>query len=212
MEKNQNAPKDPGAAEKQRNYELKSEAVENLAHADSEETPQYSEEELNKYRSKKGIHIPEPVKILFLKAWFPGAVCYFVLWGLSGTVGNMVDMLFILAIVQGMVTDLLTNNVIRYIEKTPGGNDEWLLVAKKGVTGFFFNLLCSMLIVLGVFFLYDFINRVAVAFTGDPEGVVLGVEPIVYGLFSMGLDMLLVGIKRLCCSIVRDAKAAAGAQ
>ena len=33
-----------------KNYELNSEAVDTLANADKEEIPQYSEEELNKYR------------------------------------------------------------------------------------------------------------------------------------------------------------------
>ena len=39
--------------------------------------------------------------------------------------------------------------------------------------------------------------------------MLLGVEPILYGLFCMGFDMLLIGIKRLCAAILRDAKAAA---
>ena len=59
------------------NYTLQSDAVETLANADNEETPDYSEEELKKYRSKKGINISEPVKILLIKAWFAGAVCFF---------------------------------------------------------------------------------------------------------------------------------------
>ena len=56
------------------NYNLKSEAVDALVNAESEDTPEYSQEELNKYRSRKGIHIPETVKILFIKAWFAAPV------------------------------------------------------------------------------------------------------------------------------------------
>ena len=199
-------------SEKQSNYQLKSDAVEELANADTSETPQYSAEELGKYRSKKGIHIPEPVKILFIKAWFAGAVCYFILWGLGGTyVSNTVDMLFILGMVLGMVTDLLTNNVIRFLEAEKGANDKWLLITKRGIIGFFANLFFSMIVVLGVFIVYDLINRFVVTITSDPDNLFLGVEPVLYGLFCMGFDMLFVGIKRLCQSIWNDAKESARA-
>ncbi len=197
---------DRSQSEKQSNYELKSEAVETLANADTEETPQYSEEELGKYRSKKGIHIPEPVKMLFIKAWFAGAVCYFIIWGLGTYVSNTIDMLFILGIVLGMVTDLLTNNVIHFLESEKGENDKWLLITKRGIAGFFANLIFSLIIVLCVFVLYDLINRFVIVITSDPDNLFLGVEPVFYGLFCMGFEMLFIGIKRLCLSIFNDAK------
>lgn len=180
------------------NYELKSDAVEDLV---SDETPQYSEEELQKYRKKSKFSIPEPVKILFLKAWFSGAVCFFFYWGLGTYVGNQLDMLFIVCIVQGMVTDLLCNNVIRFIEVTPGANDKWLLVKKKGMMGFFLNLIYGFVISICVFLLYNFINFTAASITGSTDAFYLGVEPVLYGVFCMGFDMLFVGIKRLIIRI-----------
>ncbi len=188
-----------------KNYHLKSEAVERLVHAETGEVPQYSEEELKRYRSKKRFQIPHWVKILFLKAWFPGAVCYFVLWGLGVYVGNMVDMLFILGVVLGMTTDLLTNNVLRFIETVPGENDRWMLVTKKGVIGLVLNIFAGLIIALLVFFAYDLINRFVVTITSDPDNLFLGVEPIGYGLFCMGFDIALIGMKRLAGSILRDA-------
>ena len=199
-------PKKPG---KRHNYELKSDAVETLAGADSEEVPQYSEEELGKYRSRKYFHIPDAVKILFINAWFGGVVCYFILWGLGVYLPNTIDMLFVLGVVLGMVTDLLTNNILRFIETVPGENDKWLLVTHKGMIGFGLNLLMSMVIVICVFFLYYFINRFVVSITSDPNNLFLGVEPVLYGLFCMGFDMLFIGVKRLCKAIWRDAVAAA---
>ena len=92
---------------KDKNYNLKSEAVETLAGADREEVPEYSQEELNRYRTPKRFQIPQWVKILLIKAWFAGAVCYFILWGLGTYIGNMLDMLFILGVVLGMVNDVL---------------------------------------------------------------------------------------------------------
>ncbi len=195
--------------EKQSNYQLKSDAVETLANADKEEVPQYSPEELNKYRKKKGFHISEPVKVLFIKTWFAGAVCYFILWGLGTYVSNTIDMLFILGIVLGMVTDLLTNNVLRFLETEKGESNKWLVVTKTGTVGLFANLICSMVIIICVFFTYDLINRCFVVITSDPDDLLLGVEPVFFGLFCMGFDMLLLGIKRLCTSILRDAKRSA---
>lgn len=182
--------------ETQKNYELNFEAVESLANADKEEIPQYSEEELYKYRKKK-FQIPDALKILFIKFWFPGAVCFFFVMGISSLVG--LDQFVVLSMVLGMVTDLLTNNVIRFMEPYSGANDKWLLVTKRGMVGFGLNLFFGCLITFAVYICYGLINMI----------VKVSVEPLLFGLLYMGVDMLLLGIKRLCTSIIKDAKTAA---
>lgn len=189
-----------------KNYDLKSSAVEKLVNADSGKVPSYSREELEKYRSRKGIRIPDAVKILAIKAWFAGAVCYFFLWGLGTYVSDMLDMMFVLGVALGLVTDLLTNNVIRFIEKTPGQNNAWLLVPRKGVAGLFLNVICSMAILVCVYTLYNLINYAIVAATGAVDAVPLGVEPILFGVFSMGFDMLFIAFRRLMGAVIRDAR------
>ena len=189
-----------------KNYNLKSEAVDDLV---NEETPQYSEEELNRYRSRGKFHIPEPVKILFIKAWFAGAVCYFILWGLGMYIYSLIDMMFVLGIALGMATDLLTNNVIRFIEKTPGANDKWLLLPKKGMASFFGNIVYSLVLLICVYSLYTGINGAYAAVSGNADVVLLGVEPVLFGLFCMGFDMLFILIKRTAGSILADAKSKA---
>ncbi len=185
-------------------YDLKTDAVEALVNADSEEAPEYTEEELNKYRKHKGFHIPEAVKILFIKAWFAGAVCFFLIWGLG--LSAPLDILVIVGTVLGMVTDLLTNNVIRFFESTPGENDTWLMVTRKGVLGMFLNIFYSFLIMFCVYMLYNAINLIFVAATGNADKIYLGVEPILFGVFCMGFDMLFIGIKRMIGNIIRSAK------
>ncbi len=186
-----------------KNYKLSSEAVEALA---SDETPEYSQEELNRYRSKKGFHIPEWLKIVFLKFWFSGAVCYFILWGL-GMYLRGIDMLFALAVVLGMVTDLLLNNVIRFMEKLPGINNKWMVVTKKGMVGFGLNLLYGCVIIACVATAYAGIFAVT-----DAMKINIGAEPILFGLLCTGFDMLFVGMKRLFQSILQDAKNAANSR
>lgn len=189
-----------------KNYNLKSDAVETLADPDAHKDKVYSREELDKYRSKKGLRIPETVKILFIKAWFPGAVCFFILWGLGIYVNSMLDMLFILGVVLGIVTDLLTNNVIRFMEKTPGANDKWLLMTRKGMLTFFLHILYGLFIIVCVYMLYNLINLAIVSVTGRTDTIPLGVEPVLFGVFCMGIDMLFVTVKRTMQKILRDAK------
>ena len=192
---------------KNKNYELKSDAVERLVQEEKGEVPEFSQEELKKYRSKGRIHIPATVKVLLLKAWFPGAVCYFILWGLGMYIYSLIDMLFILGIVLGLVTDLLTNNVIRFIEETPGENDKWLMFPKKGMASFFANLVYALVLVICVFWFYSCINKTAVMILGNPDTVPLGVEPVLYGLFCMGFDILFIKCRDLMKQIIADAKA-----
>ena len=190
---------------KRSNYELKSEAVEKLVDAQKGNVPQFSQEELDKYRRKK-LSIPEWAKVIFIKAWFAGAVCFFVLWGLGIYLRATLDMLFVAGAVLGMVTDLLTNNVLRFLEKDPGSSEKWLLCARKGVAGFGMNLLLAYVILLCVYFTYSLINYTVISITGAVDTVPLGVEPVLFGLLCMGYEMLLIGIKRMLKSILKDAK------
>lgn len=194
---------------KNKNYDLKSDAVETLAGADTQEAPQFSQEELDRYRSRRGIRVPELLKILFVKAWFAGAVCYFFFWGLSSYVGNLIDMLFVLGVALGIVTDLLTNNVIRFFEKTEGQNSRWIMFPKKGYLSFVWNLLYSFVVLLGVYTLYTGINLVLSLVTGGAPAAFLGVEPVLFGVFYMGFDMLFIAMKHLLQAIVADARAKA---
>lgn len=189
-----------------KNYNLKSDAVETLVNADTEDVPEYSEEELARYRTPKKFHIPETVKVLFLKAWFAGAVCYFILWGLGMYIYSLIDMLFVLGVVLGMATDLLTNNVIRFIEKNPGVNDKWLMFPKKGMGSFFLNILYAMVLLICVYSLYTGINYTYSSLTGSMDVVLLGVEPVLFGVFCMGFDVLFLFFKRTLGNILADAK------
>ena len=196
--------------EKETNYQLKSEAVETLAGADSAPAPEYSKEELERYKGKKKFKIPAAVKILFLKMWFYGAVCFFFLWGLGTYISDLLDMLFVVAIALGLVTDLLLNNVIRFLEAFPGEHEEWMLFPKKGMLSFFLNLVYGFALTFGVYLLYVLINATVMSLTGNYETTPLGVEPLLFGIFTMGVDMLFVGIKRLIVNIIEDAKYSAG--
>lgn len=196
MENKNNTEKNSGSS----NYELKSRAVEELLEAEAGQAPEYSREELDKYVSKSKFHIPETVKILFIKAWFAGAVCFFFFWGLS-TYMTMLDLMFVTAIVLGMVTDVLVNNVLRFIEREKGDNDKWMMYPKKGMGSFFLNIIHGFALMFCVYMIYYGINFVLTGFTGTE--VELGVEPILFGVFYMACDQLFIWIKRALMDLVR---------
>ena len=191
-------------------YKLNTQAVDDLATADVSNTPKYSREELNRYRSGGKVHIPEAAKLLFIKFWFPAAVCYFIFWGLSTMVTDRLDMLVLMGLTLGVVTDVLTNNAIRFFADTPGSNDRFMMIPKKGLASYPLNILYSCVVLFLVYTIYSVINMTAATLRGQPDSTFLGVEPVVFGVLYVLVDQLLIGAKHLMGSIVRDAKASAG--
>ena len=188
-------------------YRLNTKAVDDLVNANEENSPNVSEEELKKYRSGSKIKLPTQFKLLFVKFWFPAAVCFFFLWGLGAYVSSTLDLLVITGLALGTVTDLLTNNVLRFVARQNGANDKYMMVPRKGFASLPLNILHSGAVLFLVFTAYNAINRALISFTGAAEDAVpLGVEPILFGLFYLAFDSLLIGAKRLFFRIVRDAK------
>ena len=187
-------------------YELHTGALEDLVSATRENTPRYSEEELNRYRSsKKRWKFPQGLKASLIKFWFYGAVCYFVFWGLGLYLVGL-DLYFVGGIVLGMVTDLLINHFLRFTEKLPGGSKKWMMVTRRGTSGFFMNLLYGLLLIFLVITAYNVINSVIVALFGQENAPLLHVEPLGFGLITTGADMLCVGIRNTFLKMVEDAK------
>lgn len=184
-------------------YRLKTEAVNDLVTADESNSPPVTEAELRAYRSGPKMKIADWVKMLFIKGWFAGAVCFFFIWGLGGILGNELDILFVTGMALGVVTDLMTNPVLRFFEKTPGENARWMMVTGKGTICLFLNIIYGYLVLILVYLLYNAINIVAGKIMGTTGAVVLGVEPILFGVFCLGADLLLIQIKRFLQGTLR---------
>lgn len=207
MSKKRNRQPDKPEVEKQTEYyKLKTDAINDLVTANEENSPQVSEEELRAYRSGPKMKVADWVKMLFIKGWFAGAVCYFFFWGLGGFIPNLLDQLFITGLALGVVTDLLTNPVLRFFEKTKGENARWMMVTRKTYSGLFLNILYAYVVLFLVFTLYNVINIAAIRLLGLPgDQVVLGVEPVLFGVFCLGFDLLLIKAKHMVAGMVRDA-------
>ena len=189
-------------------YKLHTRAVDDLVTADESNSPQVSEEELQKYRSGPKLKLADWVKAVLIKMWFAGSVCFFIFWGLSSYVTARLDLLFIFGVALGAVTDVITNNILRYYAKKKGGNDFWMMFPKRRYITFFLNILYAFVLLLCTDYLYHLINLILLAVSGG--GTTLGVGPILFGVFYTGFDLLFLCMKQLLLRIVRDARRSAG--
>jgi len=204
--KNRTTPEENRATEEY--YKLHTRAVDDLVHADESNSPEVSEEELRRYRSGPKLRLTDWVKAILIKAWFAGSVCFFIFWGLSSYVSARLDLLFIFGLALGIVTDVLTNNILRYYAKTNGANDRWMMFPQKRYITFFLNILYAFVLLLCVDLLYNLINLALLAVGGEGAHT-LGVGPILFGVFYTGFDLLFLAAKRLLRQIVDDAKRSA---
>lgn len=203
--KHKNGPQKPEIERQSDYYRLKTQAVDDLVNASEENSPPVPEAEMRAYRSGPKMAVADWVKMLFIKFWFAGAVCFFFIWGLGGFLTSELDLLAVTGMALGIVTDLMTNPVLRFFEKTKGENARWMMVTRKTHSGLFLNILYAYVILFLVYTLYNAVNLAAARITGVADRVVLGVEPVFFGLFCLGFDLLLIQMKHLAGRIVRDA-------
>lgn len=189
----QNNQKPPIKSDKTANYyDLKTDAVERLVNAKN--APPVSDKEIEKYTSKRKFRLPQWLKVVLIKLWFAGAVCYFIMWGLGMMITGL-DLIAVLAVALGVVTDLMTNNVLRHFAPFEGANDKWLMFPKKKFWTFFANIAYAIVLLFFVIQSYTIINTVLVGSPDTADTIAVGVEPILFGLLIMGFDVLFVTIK-----------------
>lgn len=182
-------------------YKLNLRAVEDLVTADASNSPPVSEAELKKYRSGPKVKLSDWAKALLVKFWFAGATCFFFLWGLGTYLNHWLDQMFVLGVALGAVTDLLTNSALRFIAVTPGANDRFMMFPKRGFGSLPLNLLYAFLLLFLVVTSYNALNLALSRWGGS----MLGVGPILFGVFTTAWDMLLIKIRHTARRVLRDA-------
>lgn len=191
-------------------YKLNKKALEDLVSADESNSPQVSEEELRKYRAGTKKKMPMWLKVVLIKAWFAAALCWFFIIGMP--LADVLDKIVITGLAYGFVMDLLVNNVLRFMEETPGSNDRWLLVSRKGYLSLLLNIVYGLVLMILIVKTYEVLNVTINAIRGAKpvDGVMpvaVGVEPILFGVFAMAWDMLFLKMKSMLGRIVADARA-----
>ena len=188
-------------------YRLKTKAVDDLVNATPENSPPVSRKELRKYQSGPKITLADWVKAILVKWWMAGMICYFFVWGLSTFSMNQWDLILILGVVLGLATNLLTNNIYRFIAKKTGAYDRWMMFPKKGYIYYLLDIIYGMLLVLCTLMSYNAINLIASGSAKDAPAAV-GVEPILFGLLVTLWDLVFLGFRRLGQRILADARRA----
>lgn len=200
--KKKNAPEGKPIAEDY--YKLKTDAIEKLVNA--KDAPEVSDDEIRKYTSKGKFNIPVWLKVVFLKFWFSGAICYFFLWGLGMYVKDSLDLLAVTSIGLGVVTDLMLNHILRSMEPEDRAYDKWMMVTVRKFWSIFINVIYAGVLMFCVYKTYYAINTILVGDVNTAETVAVGVEPLLFGLLYMGFDMLFIAIKNGFFKIIRDAE------
>ena len=190
-------------------YQLNTKAIDELVTASEDNSPPVSAAELRKYRSGPRITLADWVKALLLKIWTGGMICYFFIWGLSTFTLNQWDHLVILGVALGLVTNLITNNILRFISGTPGAYDRWMMFPQKSFLYLPLDLIYGLLLVFCVVMSYNGINLL-VAGNAPDAAAVLTVEPILFGIFVTLWDLCFIKLKQLFIKVLRDAEKTAG--
>lgn len=185
-------------------YNLKTDAVNRLVNA--ENAPEVSDAEIRKYKSRGKLNIPSWLKILFVKFWFSGAICYFFLWGL-GTYISGLDLMFALAVGLGISMDLMVNGLLRYFEPEKGAYDRWMMVSVRKFWSIFLNVAYAGVLLYCIIWAYNAINTLIVGSVETAQTVAVPVEPLLFGLMYMGFDMLFITLKNTAVKVLRDANA-----
>ncbi len=181
-------------------YKLKTAAIDDLVTADESNSPPVSQRELNRYRSGLKLNLADKVKATLkaclLKAWMGGVVCYFFLWGLGLSVSSQLDLIVISGAAMGFIHNMITNNILRFIEKTPGANDRYMMFPGKSAWWIPADVVYGLVIMALTVATYALLNLALIALSGaEPGTTMLGVEPLLFGLITMGWDMALIALK-----------------
>ena len=192
-------------------YSLKTEAVEKLTKAINEgiaeEIPE-EEKEQRPYNVDKVSKIPTWIKVIFVKFWVAGAICYFFMWGLGLYISNSLDMYVVVSLALAFINDLFVNSAFLYFESDKKEYHKWILVpvpAKK-IWSIFINIPIGFLEAFIINLLYGGLNKTIVLIGGlDPNTIPVLMEPLLFGLFYVIVNLLLLLIKNTVVNIVADA-------
>ena len=162
--------------------------------------------EFDPYKVDRFSRIPAWIKAIFIKFWFAGMVCYFVMMGLK--IGNDLDRLVLVGAVLGVVVDVLVNPLFRYMESDRREYNAYMMFPFpfRAFWTFFTNLIYYIFVLVCVNFCYLGLNELLNLIKGTTEVIHLGVGPLLFGVITVACDMLFIGIKNVVVMLVKKYK------
>ena len=129
---------------------------------------------------------------MFIKFWFAGAVCFFFYWGLAQYIGSWLDQMFILGLGMGVVTDLLTKNIMLFISSDDKEYYPYLMFTQKKYWTLIANIIYAFIVLFCTIQVYRILK--------------INVEPILFGVIYTAIDMLFIKIRDLIASAISKNK------
>ncbi|MDE7305868.1 MAG: hypothetical protein K2N33_00600, partial [Clostridia bacterium] len=153
------------------------------------------QKQFDPYKVDKLSRIPTWIKALFIKWWFAGAVCYFVVMGIN--LGNSLDATVLCGAVLGLIVDVLVNPLFRYMESDRKEYNAYMMFPFpfKQFWTFFTNILYYIVVLICVMYCFTGINELINFIQGTTHKLHVGVEPLLFAVFAVAVDMAFIGIK-----------------
>lgn len=195
-------------------YGLKSDAVADLVKAQNDAIAQEeivsSNEitvEVKKYRKGFLSKVPVWIKALFVKFWFNGMICFFFYWGLGAYIADQLDLIVVVGLAMGVLTDILLNNILRFMNGDKKEYDAYMMLPMKKFWTFFVNIVYAGIVLFCVIMTYQLINIWVIKANELPlDSVPLGVEPLLFGVFYLFYDMIFITVKNVIVGAVKKHK------
>lgn len=151
------------------------------------------------YKVDKFSHIPAWVKAIFIKWWFAGCVCWFVMSGIMNM--NDLDKMILCGAVLGLIVDVLVNPLFRYMESDSREYNNYMMFPFpfKAFWTFFTNIIYYIIVVIGVSQCY---TGISLLFGIKSSWL----EPLMFGIFAVIVDMVFIGLKDAVVYIVKKLK------
>jgi uncharacterized membrane protein len=121
---------------------------------------------------------------------------------------DYLDSAVLSGLVLGIVVDVLVNPLFRYMESDKKEYNAYMMFPFpfKAFWTFFANIIYYLGVTVGLYFSYIGINLLCNAVANTSDVTYVGVEPILFGVFVLVIDMALIGIKDLIVFLVKKIK------
>lgn len=160
-----------------------------------------SMEDINAYKQEGFIaSLPYWLKALFIKYWFFGAMCFFVLMGIIGMVGE--NAAIFAGTLSGAIFDIVVYNILIMMESDKNESRHFIMFKSKKVYSVFINMAYNIVL----FLLAMYICSAIVSTYEDPVKNWFLQEPLSQGLVLFVLDTAFISIKNLCVHIYKKSK------
>lgn len=164
------------------------------------------EKQFDPYKIDRLSAVPTWIKACVIKWWFAGLVCYLIMWGLA--IRDGLDRVVLCGLALGLIVDILVNPLFKYMESDRREYDNYMMFPFpfKAFWTFFTNLIYYVFVMCFVTLLYGGINELINLIFSTNQHVYVGVEPLLFGVLAVLVDMAFIGIKDLIVYLVKKSK------